>query len=93
MPRTLKIVLFTINGHAFKPSLPLLLLLSTIVNGAITYLVPLLAQVLPASSVQPIQGFALVVLNGLLIYLSTEQQQVQAAQTSEAAAPPQPPPQ
>jgi len=81
-----KDVLFTIKGRAFKPSLSLLVLLSAIVNGGMTYLVPLIADVgLPQAFVQPLQGFSLIVLNALLLYLSTEQSQTQARRTEGPA--------
>lgn len=47
-----------------------------VVNGAITYLVPLISTLsdLTPSQATALQGFLLIALNGLVVYLSMEEQ-------------------
>lgn len=62
---------------------PLFALLIVVVNAANVYLTPLLAYAgLPSATVPYIQGFLVVVLNGLVIYLRDESATAPVAATA-----------
>lgn len=61
-----------------KLSRPLLAFLLIVVNAAATFLVPLIRTfaVITPEQAPFVEGFALMVLNGLAVYLATEEAQV-----------------